>query len=246
MKLLFTLLSIDLGDKFYLESAKRLITELLEKTTHDILLSTNNTEFFDEIKDERFSVRNNIGSENRFKYELEFNYNLKYLTFEDLPKDYDYIVYLDCDIKLIKWDQESENFFNETVANYDFCADRLNCILKDEVSYYINNQSCLFKHKINSYDIIERYKLDDDIMNSVLPSEHFLILKNDPVRINKFYQTWKDFNFYLQDKNGGDGAWGDGFEIGISARNAGFKNCFHAMPHHWSIIMGLQFNGNKF
>ena len=42
MKILFTLLSIDCGNTMYLNSAKRLISEILTQTNHDVLLSTNN------------------------------------------------------------------------------------------------------------------------------------------------------------------------------------------------------------
>jgi hypothetical protein len=38
MKILFTLLSIDCGNKMYLQSAHRLINELLEQTNQDVLL----------------------------------------------------------------------------------------------------------------------------------------------------------------------------------------------------------------
>lgn len=246
MKILFTLVSIDCGKKMYLSSAKRLINELLSKTKHDILLSTNNLNFFSEIKSERFNIRDNIDRNCKFTYGSEFNYNLKYFAFEKIPLIYDYIIYLDCDIKLTKWDSKSDSFFTETMKNYEFGADRLNCVLKDEVNSFMKKNNCLFKHKISSYDILKRYKITDDIMNSKLPSEHFLIIKNDSVKIKKFHEKWKELNSYLENKNGLGGSWGDGFEIGISARYAGLNNQINLSTNYWVEVLGLQFNGNKF
>ena len=100
MKILFTLLSIESKNNNYLISAKELIKEILLQTKHDILLSTNSVDFFSDINDERIIIRNNIDDTSKFQYNGEFNYNLKYHAFKNIPPQYDYIIYLDCDIKL--------------------------------------------------------------------------------------------------------------------------------------------------
>ena len=245
-KILFTLISIDTGHIFYLEAAKRLINEILNQTKHDIMISTNNVEFFSDINSSRCVIRNNIKKDSVFEYGSEFNYNLKHHAFLNIPKKYEYIIYLDCDIKLNSWKMESDFFMETEMINYDFGADRLNCHLKDEVTFYLTGLNCLFKHKISSYDILDRYTMDDDIMNSRLPSEHFFILKNDPEKIKKFQEKWEEQNYYLQNKKGVGGSWGDGFEIGISARYAGFENIMEMNPYYWSEILGFKFNGNKY
>lgn len=245
MKILFTLLSIDCGNKMYLEAAKKLINEILIQTNHDILLSTNNLVFFNDINSKRFFLRNNIDENSIFNYGVEFNYNLKYHAFKDIPSDYDVLIYLDCDIKLEGWSQESENFIENMILENDFGASRLNCILSDEVNYYNNKQNCLFTHKIISYKILEKNSLSDDIMNSKLPSEHFLIFKNEKNKIQNFANKWKEMNDYLQSINGSGGSWGDGFEIGISARYAGFHNTKEVSHDSWSQILGFKFNGHK-
>ncbi len=244
MKILFTLLSIDSGNKMYLESAKRLINEILVLTEQDIYLSTNNSAFFEEITSPRCFIRNNIKEEDVLNYGTEFNYNLKYNAFENLPESYDIILYLDCDIKLKEWTKHSEEYIKNTFIQYDFGATRLNCSMQGSVEEYRKTGTTLFSHKINSYKILEKYSDNDDIMLSLLPSEHFLIFKNDKEKIKKFYQKWSELNSYLQSINGQGGSWGDGFEIGISARYAGYHNPIEVSA--WPSILGLEFNGNKF
>lgn len=245
MNLLFTLLSIDTGNKHYLISAKKLIQEILLQTKHDILLSTNNVEFFSDIVNTRLTVRNNIESSSIFVFNGGFNYNLKHHAFMDVPKEYDGIIYLDCDIKLDGWSDESDKYVLMLLQNYSFGADRTCCLLKDEVERYLTDTPCLFKHKIKAYEITEHFLLTDDIMNSRLPSEHFLVLKNEPMYISKFQKKWKELNDLLQCKNGADGAWGDGFEIGIAARYAGFHSILNVGGGDWNTILKFKFNGNK-
>ena len=246
MKILFTILSIDSGNIIYLQSAKRLINEILTQTEHDILVSTNNLNFFEDVLSERVLLRNNIDASCILKYGSEFNYNLKYNAFENISNKYDIIIYLDCDIKLDGWNHDSENHIRNIFKNHDFGATRLNCSMIDSINEYKKTGKTLFSHKINSYKILEKYSDNDDIMSSLLPSEHFLIFKNNTDKIRKFYEKWKELNEYLQSINGEGGSWGDGFEIGISARYAGFNNPIEIDQGTWNSILGFKFNGNKF
>lgn len=245
MKILFTLLSIEAGTSLYLNAAKKLTLEILQQTTHDVLITTNNIEHFADIQSERCIIRNNIGCNNILRYEAEFNFNLKYHAFLDIPSNYDFVIYLDCDIKMSNWSSNSEHFMNSIMNEYEFGADRLHCYLKDEVKSYIESKHCLFSHKIQSYDILSRFTLDDDVMNSQLPSEHFLIFKNIPEKIKLFSEKWKEQNEYLQNKGYHVRCWGDGFEIGIAARYAGFHKTIEVRPAYWQDTLGLCFNGNK-
>jgi hypothetical protein len=242
----FTLLAIETTNNFYLNACKRLASEILSQTQHDVIITTNNVNFFSDLNSERCIIRNNIKSDSILKYGFEFNYNLKHHCFLEIPEKYQFIIYLDCDIKLDSWSKESDDFINKTMINYDFGADRLNCYLKDEVGYFLSKQPCLFQHKIDSHEILIRYKLDDEIMNSRLPSEHFLIMKNDILKVQKFQQKWEEMNDFLQSKNGVGGSWGDGFEIGISMNFAGFNSIMEMSPFYWKDILGFKFNGNKF
>ncbi len=246
MKVLFTLLSIDSGNKMYLESAKRLVKEILTQTKHDVLMSTNKINFFDDISSNRFFIRDNIDPSCILTYGSEFNYNLKYKAFEHIPNDYDIIIYLDCDIKLDGWNSNSDEHIESIFKKYDFGATRLNCSMIDSVNEYKRTGKTLFSHKINSYKILQNYSDNDDIMLSLLPSEHFLIFKNDVSKIKKFYERWKELNDHLQSIRGEGGSWGDGFEIGISARYAGFHKSIEITHSMWHSILGFKFNGNKF
>lgn len=247
MKILFTLLSLTHNSNtMYLNACKQLTNEILSQTNHDVLISTNNVEFFSELPKDRVFVRNNLRPNSTITYNSEFNYNLKHHAFIDIPTNYDCLIYLDCDVKLNGWNENSEKLLSDIVNNYDLGADRINCVLKDEVSYYKNNMNCLFKHKIVSYEILTKYEENDDIMNSQLPSEHFLIFKNNGEKIKKFQEKWEELNNYLQQKNGYGGSWGDGFEIGISARYAGMTKIHHTSAGYWDGVLGFKFNGNKF
>lgn len=246
MKILFTLLSIDCGNPMYLTASKNLINEILSQTNSDILLSTNNVEFFNDLTDSRITIRNNIDESCKLRMGSEFNYNSKYHAFKDIPEEYDFIIYLDCDIKLEGWSEESINFLENIFGNHDFGATRLNCILHDEIRYYKTNENCLFRNKIELYKILESIDESDDIMKSQLPSEHFLIFKNNPIKLKLFSEKWKEMSDHLQSTGCDVCSWGDGFEIGISARYAGFHNTLEVSHGYWQNILGFKFNGNKF
>ncbi len=246
MKVLFTFLSISTGGDLYLKSSKKLIKQILENTRHDVLLTTNKLEYYDDIDDNRFIVRDNIPEDSVFMYrgDVEFNYNLKYLAFKDLPEGYDVIFYIDGDIKNNFWNEESENKLKLLINSYDWVATRLNCILKNEVIQYKTTGSSLFKHKIASYEIL-KWDENDTLMESHLPSEHFLIFKYDKEKLDRFAIKWAELNSILQNKNGGDGSWGDGFEMGISANYAGYDNMCDLPSGDLENYFGFFFNGNK-
>lgn len=246
MKILFTILSVESNSQMYLTCAKKLSQEILEQTNHDVLISTNNLGFFSDILNDRVIVRNNITENSILQYNSEFNYNLKHFAFENLPIDYDCIIYLDSDIKLMGWNTKSDDYVSEILDKYDFGAARLNCLLGSSVIELKETGRTLFEHKIKSYGILKKYTEADDIMNSQLPSEHFLIMKNDVSKLKLFQQKWKEMNEHLQSINGDGGSWGDGFEIGISARYSGYHKTIDISHNIWANTLCFIFNGNKF
>ena len=82
-------------------------------------------------------------------------------------------------------------------------------------------------------------------MESCLPSEHFLIFKYNKEKLEKFAYKWGELNSILQNQDGGNGSWGDGFEIGISAKYAGYDNIFDLHSGDLQTQFGFIFNGNK-
>lgn len=244
MTVLFVLLSIQTSEStMYLETAKTTINEILQYTPHSILLTTNNVEFFSDINDSRFTARNKINETHNLTYGSEFNFNLKHLAFVDIPETYDIIFYVDCDIKLNFWSQESQDHLELFISKYDYLATRLNCCLRDELNNH-RNGGALFSHKIRTYNI-EQYSADDPVFNSLLPSEHFLIFKNIPNKIKKFAYKWGELNNELQGVKDA-ASWGDGFEIGIASNYAGFlENYCDFNYSDLELKFGFLFNGNK-
>jgi hypothetical protein len=245
MKVLFTILAIETNNDFYLQTVLRLTKEIILNTPHSVLISTNNESFFKSIKSDRVFVRDNIEKTSILKYRnIEFNYNLKYHCFLDLPENYEVIFYLDGDIKSNFWNEESDNLLNTLVSNFDFVATRLECVLKHEVGYLKDLGKCLFEHKIIPYKILE-WNENDLLMDASLPSEHFLIFKYNKEKIQNFANKWRDFNYQLQELDGGYGSWGDGFEIGISAKYAKYDSTYNLSFGDLETKFGFKFNGNK-
>jgi len=238
--ILFTLLSI--GEK-YSKSSQRLIEELLSNTSYDILVSTDNVEYFPNYP-KRVTIRQNIEKEAKLLYSgVEFNYNLKFHAFENIPEGYDIILYLDCDIKNNFWSKEGDSKLKTSFSNHDFVACRLNCILKNELSQLNSTGNCLFKHKILSYKA-DKWE-DKSLYESKLPSEHFFGFKYDKNKLTKFYKKWRELNYQLQLVEEAR-SWGDGFEIGVAAFYAGYINSFEFSYTDQQLLLGLEFNGNKF
>jgi hypothetical protein len=246
MKILFTILSLSTDRQMYLNASKDLINELLSNTKHDILLTTNDVSFFEDINDQRLIVRNNVPSDSILLYKggSEFNYNLKYLAFKDIPEGYDVIFYVDGDIKHTFWNDVSDERLKSLMESHDSVATRLNCVLRGEIAQLKNIGSCLFSHKIHSYGVLS-WDMNDKLIDSCLPSEHFLIFKYDKQKLELFANKWSELNSIMQSQNGGNGSWGDGFEIGISAKFAGYDNMFDLHSGDLQTQFGFIFNGNK-
>jgi hypothetical protein len=246
MKILFTMISLSVNRDMYLTASKNLITEILSNTQHDVLLTTNNVGFFDDVKNSRLLVRNNVPEDSILSYRsgAEFNYNLKYLAFKNIPEGYDVVFYIDGDTKNTFWNQGSEDSIKSLMSSYDWVATRLNCVLKNEVEQFKTTGKCLFSHKIQSYNILD-WDVNDKLMESCLPSEHFLIFKYNKEKLDMFSNKWSELNSIMQSQNGGNGSWGDGFEIGISAKYAGYDNMVELYWGDLQTNFGFIFNGNK-
>lgn len=246
MKILFTLVAVLVQNDSYLFSAKSLITELLQNTEADILLSTNNEEFFSDIIDDRFIIRNNVPDDSILSYHggAEFNYNLKYIAFKDLPEGYDVVLYVDCDIKNIFWSQQSTDKLSELISSFDFIGVRLGAVLSAEIKQYKETGTCLFRHKIISYGVLE-WPDNHPLLESCIPSEHFLVFKYNKEKLTKFVEKWEELNYIMQENKGEGGCWGDGFEIGLSLKHAGYDNMLDLSHGLVELDFGFIFNGNK-
>ena len=244
MKGVFTLLSINCGHPMYLEATSNLIDEIIIQTNLDIILTTNEPIFFSKKINNRLIIRDVEDNTLVFKYDMGFNYNMKFLCFKNIPNHYDYIIYLDGDIKLENWGNNSIELIENLLKTNEVIGTRFNAILLNEYNHYIQNIGHTFSHKIKSYNI-SKYKLNDNIFKSRLPSEHFLILKNNSDKIQKFAAHWESMNKFLQNKNGEGGSHCDGFEIGISLNEAKIDDIYDMSYGDSITILGFIFNGNK-
>lgn len=244
MKVLFTVISFKNNDSNnYLIATKKLAKEIISLTPHDILITTNEKAFFNDIISDRIKVRDTIDPELKISLNSEFNYNSKYEAFLDLPKDYDIIFYVDGDIKLKHWDDKSDEYLNNIFSTYEYGATRLNAVLSTHYENLKTSGNDLFKHKFLGHDLIDINE-NDPILNSKLPSEHFLIFKNSE-KVNLFAKNWKAMCFYLQNKNEFYGTLCDGFEIGICVTRANITEIKDISHGDSVLILGLDFNGNK-
>ncbi len=245
MNNLFTMLS--LGEKYTKYSVK-LVNNLLERTPHDVRISTDHPLLFQDINNTRLTV---IDITEKVQLNLiglgGFNYNLKFYAFENIPTHYDTIFYLDCDQEITMWDDDRfqiliNSFFEQ---GKDFIATRTDAILRGHIqNYRVDKQPDLFAHKIENYGLTFE-NTPEEWLDARMPSEHFFILKNDPKKIKVFYFTWKMLNALseqLKDKN--HGTWGDGFEIGIAAKNANYT-AVSVGGDIQAHVFGINFNGNK-
>ena len=244
MRGVFTLLSINCGNPMYLGATSNLIDEILEQTDFDIILTTNEVGFFSNKINDRLIIRDINIEPLILNYPNGFNYNLKFLCFQNIPENYDIVIYLDGDVKLKGWNEESKVLIETILKTNEVIGTRFNAVLKNEYQHFLDNIGFTFSHKISTYEI-SKYDLNDDIFESRLPSEHFLILKNIPNKIKMFADKWSEMNTFLQNKNGEGGSHCDAFEIGISLRKAGL-NDINDMSYGDSVIkLGFEFNGNK-
>jgi hypothetical protein len=239
MKTLFTILAIG---KTYAIYSIQLINDILTKTNHDVFISTDCPEYFS--LNERVIIKHIDLDKDKNKKNNSFNYNLKYYCFENLPEKYDIIIYLDCDTKLTLWnDINFENYINfQWDRGYNFIGTRINANLNYHLFNHEKTGIDLFSHKIEAYEI-KSDTINKNWLDAGMPSEHYFIMKYNKEQMDIFCKTWKNFNKIMQDKNN-ETTWGDAFEIGISAREAGYvlssANCA-GIDNSFEI----EFNGNK-
>jgi len=230
MKTIVLLLALETENKpIYTNFCNKLINNLLNVTDFDILVSTNREDLIEN--NNRVTTRNNTTNSHKITMSSRFNYNMKHVCFENVPEGYDNFVYLDCDVK---FDRFNDDFFND-ISNTKWKASRTSCTLDSQLKEYDLGMNCLFRHKIDAYK--DKFNLVN-FKDARIPSEHIFFGKYDKKILNKFHEYWQIMNSHLQEKDFMN-TWGDGFEIGISANYAGVELNEFAWGQY------LTFNGNK-
>lgn len=263
MKIIITTLS--LGENYTKDYTLRMIDDVLKMSEIEIYITTdckhiitnmygeNDRIKIKEIKREDVVIRLPIGPN---KAANDFNFNMRYLCLEHV-KDIDdsVVIFTDCDNSFDWWDtNQVEDFIIKMESNgYDFFGPRTSYKLKYALSKFEkdclpmlgiqepNYDACtIFWHKILNFDMVDfesKQVKSNGWDDAGMPAEYLLIFINKDGKLSKMTSQWKYFHDYLINRDYTYGTWAEGFEIGISAYVAGFKDYDITFTHPlWNKI----------
>lgn len=232
------------GAEIYATFTKRLINDVMTKTPYDVLVTTNESEHFQEEISKwgsRVTVRTELLENHRLVVGV-FNQLLKFYSIKDIDSKYDWVMYLDCDAGFTgEWDvQEVESTIqNWEGVGHDMIATRVNAVLINELLEHERllkiHQDEIANGNLNHYfqrslftDKFVFYNVDSvngpkEWFDAKLPSEHVLLIKNNE-KLPKMCKTFEDFCFKFETQ----GEYPvtvdmEAFEIGVSAHMAGYN-----------------------
>lgn len=230
MKYCFTTLAI--GEP-YEELSANFHKALRNKTQYSKSFITTNNPDYPDLGDDIIINRENLTSlhDSRGGFSFHLNYkclSLKHvLTYEkNNPNDkFDYIIFTDGD-----WILRSEFSENKIL-------DMLNHIDKENLDFVFERpamiadgrkdpENSFYRDKIYDYDILEYDGWD----SAHVVNEQFLVFKNN-YKFRMFVQNWEKFLWYSIHNDIRN--YPDGFEIGVSALQAGMKWSYHGIFNHF-------------
>lgn len=249
------------GAEIYATFAKRLVDDIMNKTPYDIMVTTNEIQHFQEEIEkygDRVILREELLTDHKLVVGV-FNQLLKFFTIKNIDSKYDWVLYLDCDAGLTgPWVKDSiENQLDEWYSKgNDMVATRTDAILINELrdheeklakykiqiqenpsnNFFVDN---LFTKKFVFYDVSTENG-PFEWFDSVLPSEHVFLVKNNdklPVMCKNFEDFC--FKFESQDLMYPQTVDMEAFEIGVSAKLAGYKTADfgnHGLYHVFQIV----------
>ena len=254
------------GAEIYAIFAKRLINDIMTKTVHDIMITTNEIEHFnDEISQygERIIIREEK-LENHILFLGVFNQLLKFYTIKNIDPKYDWVLYLDCDAGLTgDWnnDEITSTITNWKSLGYDMMGTRTNAIVGQELKKHEEldiihkneiangnlthyNPRNLFSDKFIFYNVSTQNG-PFEWLEAMMPSEHVLLIKNND-KLQKMADIFEDFcyKFETQDKDFPITVDMEAFEIGVSAKLAGY-NMGDFGNYGLYVILKVQCNHNN-
>lgn len=215
------------GSEIYTTFAKRLINDVITKTPFDILVSTNETSFFNDVdKTNRITIREcDLGSH---KTNVKaFNQLLKFYSIKDIPKEYEWVMYLDCDAGFTTQInvQEITNYLDHLeTQGFDMSALRTSTTYDTAKKEYIESGGKASFPKPLFNDKFIFYGINDEWSGAKLPSEHILLIKNND-KLSKMCEIFEQFcyKFETQDPNNVITFDMEAFEIGVSAKLSGYN-----------------------
>lgn len=215
------------GTEIYTTFAKRLINDVINKTPFDILVSTNETQYFDDVeKTNRVNIRNcDLGTH---KTNVKaFNQLLKFYSIKDIPQEYEWVLYMDCDAGFTTQINVDDviNYLNTLDSqNYDMSALRTDATYDTAKKEYIESNGRTSYPKPLFNDKFIFYGINDEWSGAKLPSEHILLIKNNN-KLSKMCEIFEQFcyKFESQDPNNVITYDMEAFEIGVSAKLSGYN-----------------------
>ena len=235
MKYCFTTLAV--GDP-YEEFTAKLYTSLREKTQNcEFFITTNNPNFPDlgeKIHINRESLQSLHDSRGGFSFHLNYKcLSIKHvlsnekqmLALDPEFKKFDYVIFTDGD-----WIMEKD-FSEEKILNmlnymetegFDFVFERPASIGDGRR----DPENSFYRDKIYDYDILEYDKWDE----AHVVNEQCLVFKNN-YKFRFFAQRWEQFLWYSIHNDIRN--YPDGFEIGVSALEAGMKWHYNGVFNHF-------------
>ena len=199
------------NDKNYLEHGKTMTKSFLENTTYDVVIVTNNVEYFSDLNDDRVKVFNYfehfsdpITSGNKFNYHLK-----RQAIRMGQMLGYDIIYYNDTDCYIEGWD--SESFLKKCSQDFDVAFVK-------HAHPQLGGLRKAYKHFQDKIDLEFVGLYYDELDESPNPAETSVIFKNNS-KLKKFLKFWdkisKQNNNYL--------TYFDGVYFGTSAVDSKMK-----------------------
>jgi len=260
---------LHVGSEIYATFANRLIESTMENTPFDFRIATNRPDLFEEILQkwpDRVSILIDKLENNQVQVG-PFNQLLKFFALKDIPESYDYVLYLDCDasfckpidMNLLKMhieyieNQGYNGMVNRSYTNYligclmehEVYKEKLELSIKEGKEEFIPKN--LFSHKFDFYDVTME-NIPEEWKDATLPCEHIIFLKNETGKIQMVSDKISEFNDKLETQVNEPYirciSDMEAFEIGISAKLAGFKFSEIDTYVH-NDVLSVKFNGSN-
>ena len=227
--------------------AINLINDILVLTNYDVIVTTNAPDSFSGFGD-RVLVRNNIPEHIRIsmssdsKYASEawstFNYNLKCFAFVDIPNSYDYVIYIDADSRIERWDNSCDEWLMDNAKRYDVMA-TIAKDLRDRYLSYLNGAE--HESVTHKWELLRPLIQGD--LDSLIVGEYFMGIRVGEC-LDNFTKHYLEFVEFFNN-NPTCPAHTEGIEIGISINRANITNIGHIGFGDFSELLGISINGGK-
>jgi len=217
------------GSEIYTTFAKRLINDVITKTPYDVMISTNEPNYFEEYKSNLRVMINNCTLDGHKTNVYVFNQLLKFNAIKNIDKKYDWVLYLDCDAGFTEKvdDNAVENYISQLDSmGFDMSALRTDATYDISKKDYIDSGGRTEWPKPLFNDKFTFYGINDSWSGAKFPSEHILFIKNNEKleimasELEKFcsmFESQDETNVITYDM--------EAFEIGVSAHLAKYNMC---------------------